>query len=106
MEERHRGLEPLNNADDEALMDETDTTPGTTEPEEQPETGVKRGNRTGGCCCPCQWPAARKGTANAPPAWLAALRRPASRRVVLVLPPLCRPLAGGPDHCGIAPAEK
>jgi len=54
MEERSNGLpqrlpkrlEPLTDADDEALMGDT-TTPGTTEPESAPDTGVKRGNRIG-----------------------------------------------------------
>jgi hypothetical protein len=40
------GLEPLTDADDEALMGDTTTT-GTTEPESAPDTGVKRGTRIG-----------------------------------------------------------
>ena len=55
MEERRNGLsqripqplEPLSYADDEAVMGETDNTPGTTEPEDKPDAGVKRGNRIG-----------------------------------------------------------
>ena len=54
MEERSNGLpqrlpirlEPLTDAVHEALMGDTDTS-GTTEPEEKPDTGVKRGNRIG-----------------------------------------------------------
>ena len=54
MEERSNGLpqrlpkrlEPLTDADDEALMGDTNTA-GTTEPDETPDTGVKRGNRIG-----------------------------------------------------------
>ena len=40
-------LESLTDADDEALVGETDDTAGATEPAEQPETGVKRGKRIG-----------------------------------------------------------
>jgi hypothetical protein len=41
-------LEPLSDADDEALVGDTaQDTPGTTEPEEKPETGIKRGTRIG-----------------------------------------------------------
>jgi hypothetical protein len=55
MEERGSGLsqrlpqrlEPLSDAEDEALMGETDNALDTTEPAEKPATGVKRGTRIG-----------------------------------------------------------
>ena len=40
-------LESMSDAHDEALMDEKDSTPETTEPVDEPDMGVQRGSRIG-----------------------------------------------------------